>query len=61
MTETYPWAWYSDPAVLERERERIFRPAWHYVGHAGSVAEPSSYFACTTGGLPVIVTRDRER
>ena len=32
MTETYPWAWYSDPAVLERERERIFRPAWHYVG-----------------------------
>ena len=22
--------------------------------------EPSSYFACTTGGVPVIVTRDRE-
>jgi nitrite reductase/ring-hydroxylating ferredoxin subunit len=60
VTETYPWAWYSDPALLERERERIFRPAWHYVGHAGSVAEPSSYYACTTGGLPVIVTRDRE-
>jgi choline monooxygenase len=60
VTETYPWAWYSDPAVLEREREQIFRPAWHYVGHAGNVAEPSSYFACTTGGLPAIVTRDRE-
>ena len=42
VSETYPWAWYSDPAVLERERERIFRRAWHYVGHAGSLAEPSS-------------------
>ena len=56
--DTYPWSWYSDPAVLAAERERIFRRAWHYVGHAGRLPEPSSYFACTTGGLPVVVTRD---
>ncbi|HWQ00566.1 MAG TPA: aromatic ring-hydroxylating dioxygenase subunit alpha [Gaiellaceae bacterium] len=59
MPETYPWAWYSDPAVLALERERIFRPAWHYVCDVGRLAEPSSYFGCTTGGLPVVVTRDR--
>jgi len=58
VTDTYPWRWYSDPAVLELERERIFRPAWHYVGHEGSVAERSSFFASTAGGLPVVVTRD---
>ena len=58
MADTYPWRWYSDPAVLAAERERIFRAAWHYVGHAGRLPEPSSYFACTTGGLPVVVTRD---
>ena len=58
MAETYPWSWYSDPAVLAAERERIFRRAWHYVGHAGRLPEPSSYFACMTGGLPVVVTRD---
>ena len=58
MADTYPWSWYSDPAVLAAERERIFRRAWHYVGHAGRLPEPSSYFACMTGGLPVVVTRD---
>jgi nitrite reductase/ring-hydroxylating ferredoxin subunit len=58
--DTYPWSWYSDPAVLTAERERIFRRAWHYVGHAGRLPGPSSYFACTTGGLPVVVTRDGE-
>ena len=57
MADTYPWTWYSDPAVLAAERERIFRTAWHYVGHTGRLPEPSSYFACTTGGLPVVVTR----
>ena len=60
MTDTNPWSWYSDPAVLAAERERIFRAAWHYVGHEGRLPEPSSYFACATGGLPVVVTRDRE-
>jgi choline monooxygenase len=58
--ETYPWSWYSDPAVLAAERERIFRRAWHYVGHTGRLPEPSSYFACVTGGLPVVLTRDAE-
>ena len=60
MTDTNPWSWYSDPAVLAAERERIFRAAWHYVGHEGRLPEPASYFACVTGGLPVVVIRDRE-
>ena len=46
MSETNPWVWYSDPDVLRRERERIFRSAWHYVGHAGRLSEEPSYFAC---------------
>ena len=58
MPETYPWAWYSDPAVLAAERERIFRTAWHYVADVGRLPEPGSYFACTSGGLPIVVTRD---
>ena len=58
MSETNLWAWYSDPDVLRRERERIFRSAWHYVGHAGRLSEEPSYFACETGGVPAVVTRD---
>jgi choline monooxygenase len=60
MSEANPWAWYLDPDVLGLERARIFRSAWHYVGHAGRVGQPSSYFACDTGGLPALVVRDQE-
>jgi nitrite reductase/ring-hydroxylating ferredoxin subunit len=58
MSETNPWFWYSDPDVLRAERDRIFRSAWHYVGHAGRLPEAPSYFACETGGIPAVVTRD---
>jgi phenylpropionate dioxygenase-like ring-hydroxylating dioxygenase large terminal subunit len=60
MSETYPWTWYTDADRLRLEQERIFRSAWHYVGHVGRVPAPSSYFASTTGGIPVVVVRDRE-
>ena len=54
-----PYGWYTDPGILERERERIFLPAWQYVGHTGQLARPG-YFAATVGRVPVVVTRDRE-
>src|SRR5215210_7896350 len=54
-----PWSWYSDPDLERRERERIFRCAWQYVGRADEVSEPGSYLAADTGGVPVVVTRDR--
>ena len=34
MERTLPYAWYSDPEILRREQERIFRSAWQYVGHS---------------------------
>ena len=59
-TRTLPWEWYSDPAVLRLERERIFRRAWQYAGRADQVAEPGAFFTCDAGGVPVVVVRDRE-
>jgi len=57
---TLPWSWYTDPAVLQLERERIFRRSWQYVGHVGDVPEPASFFATSVGDIPVVVVRDRE-
>jgi choline monooxygenase len=57
---TLPWDWYSDPAVLDLERERIFRRSWQYVGHTGEVAEPGSFAATRVGDVPVVLVRDRE-
>jgi phenylpropionate dioxygenase-like ring-hydroxylating dioxygenase large terminal subunit len=35
--ETLPWSWYSEPELLRREQERIFRRAWQYAGPAEPV------------------------
>jgi choline monooxygenase len=59
MDTTLPYGWYTDPEILRREQERIFRPAWQYVGHAGQLARPG-YFATSVGRTPVVVTRDRD-
>jgi phenylpropionate dioxygenase-like ring-hydroxylating dioxygenase large terminal subunit len=31
---TLPADWYTDPAILRRERERIFARSWQYAGRA---------------------------
>jgi nitrite reductase/ring-hydroxylating ferredoxin subunit len=56
---TLPYGWYTDPEILRREEERIFRPAWQYVGHSGQLASPG-YFATEVGRTPVVVTCDRD-
>ncbi|MEP6910931.1 MAG: aromatic ring-hydroxylating dioxygenase subunit alpha [Actinomycetota bacterium] len=55
---TLPWSWYSDPEVLRREQERIFRRAWQYVGHAGRVKGDGDRFAAWAADVPVLVVRD---
>ncbi len=57
---TLPFDWYSDPAVLRLEQERIFRRAWQYVARADQVAEPGSFCTADTGGVPVVLVRDKE-
>jgi len=58
--ETLPFSWYSDEEQLRRERARIFARSWQYAGRADEVAEPGSYLATDAGGIPILVTRDRE-
>ena len=58
--ETLPWSWYSDPAILAREFERIFRRSWQYVGHLGELQGPGSYFPSAGGPVPIVITLDRD-
>jgi phenylpropionate dioxygenase-like ring-hydroxylating dioxygenase large terminal subunit len=57
---TLPAGWYSDPAILALERERIFKRTWQYACVTAQVAEPGSYFATRAGHIPVVVVRDQE-
>jgi phenylpropionate dioxygenase-like ring-hydroxylating dioxygenase large terminal subunit len=57
--KTLPYAWYTDPDVLARERAALFRPAWQYAGHLGDLPSPASYFTCRVADVPLVVVRDR--
>src|SRR5918996_6471649 len=56
--ETLPANWYSDPALLRLEQERIFSRFWQYAGCAELVAEPGSYLTSFAAHIPIVVARD---
>jgi carnitine monooxygenase subunit len=60
VQSTLPYGWYTDPDVLRREQELIFRSAWQYAGHLGQLPEPGTFFAGRSGRTPIVVTRGRE-
>ena len=67
--ETLASRFYTDPAVLALEKERIFRRTWQLVGtlhqpcgelngKTRTIADCESYFTCEVAGEPVVVVRD---
>jgi choline monooxygenase len=57
---TLPARWYTDPAFLDAERQRVFCATWQPIGQAASVREPGQYFAAELAGLPLVVTHSRD-
>ena len=68
--ETLASHFYTDPAVLAREKEKIFLHTWQLVGTLSqpcgelngakrTIAEPESYFTFDVAGEPIVVTRDK--
>lgn len=55
--ETMPARWYTDPAFLELEKQKIFWKTWQPVGRAADVIRPGDFFACEVVGEPLVVTR----
>ena len=65
---TLPSRLYTDPAVLELEKEKIFRRTWQVVGTTRqacgetgggpkTLADPETYFCEEVAGEPVVVVR----
>jgi phenylpropionate dioxygenase-like ring-hydroxylating dioxygenase large terminal subunit len=48
---------YTDPAVWQRENERVFRREWLCVGRAEQVERAGDYFAVDVLGEPLVVVR----
>ena len=55
-----PASWYTDPAIVGLERERIFMRSWQYVGRTAQVVEVGDYFTATILDLPVVVVRGEQ-
>ena len=51
---------FTDPAVLEAERKRVFDQCWLYVGHESELPGPGAFVKRKVGGRPVIFVRDDE-
>jgi phenylpropionate dioxygenase-like ring-hydroxylating dioxygenase large terminal subunit len=48
---------YTDPAVFEIERERIFRRVWLWLGHESQLKAPGDFFTTRMAGERIIVAR----
>src|SRR5579875_2594360 len=54
---TLPAGWYTDPAVFNREKDRIFRHSWQYVGLTEHLSGPGDYVTYRAGDVPIVVVR----
>jgi choline monooxygenase len=62
---------YVDPAILEIEKEKIFRRTWQLVGTLSqpcgemngakrTIADPETFFTAEVTGEPIVIVRDKE-
>ncbi len=53
------WTYHS-PALLELEKERVFRNHWQIIGHVSDVPEPGDYLTMDVVGERALVVRGRD-
>jgi choline monooxygenase len=69
--QTLASRFYTDPAILEIEKSRIFQRTWQLVGTLSqscgevngvkrTIADPESFFTADVAGEPIIVVRDKQ-
>ena len=58
--ESLPAWLYTDPGFFEREREKIFRQAWHIVGHVNDAPSLGDYITLDVLGERVVTLRGED-
>jgi len=51
---------YTDSAVFDDEKEKIFACSWQVVGHKDQVANTGDYFTTELVGEPLLIVRDND-
>lgn len=55
-----PTGRYTEEAMWELERDRLFRRTWVFAGHESELAEPGAYKLFTHTGAPIVVVRGED-
>lgn len=56
-----PYQVFLDPAIYEREQERLFRGSvWNYVALDAELPHPQDFKATFVGDTPIVVARDKD-
>ncbi len=56
--ETMPARWYTDPAILELEKHKIFWKTWQPIGRVDDVRRVGDFFTCEVVGEPLVIVRN---
>src|SRR6202167_1867927 len=48
---------YNDPAIFDREMDKIFETVWLYCGHESQVPKPGDYWTVQLGRQPMVMVR----
>jgi len=57
---TPPANWYTDPAMLTLEREKVFRRTWQYAASLDLLRLPGNFAAAEVNGIPIVLTRGQD-
>ena len=60
FTSTLPGRYYYDPAIYDREQERIFSQMWVCVGRADAISNVGAYQTVSLGRESILIVRNRE-
>jgi phenylpropionate dioxygenase-like ring-hydroxylating dioxygenase large terminal subunit len=56
LASTIPARWYTDPAFLEFEKEKVFSKTWQPISRTELLQRPGDFHACEISGEPLVVT-----
>lgn len=59
--QTLPARYYSEPAILPIEREKIFSRSWQLVGHSRQLMSLGDFFTTEVAGEPLLIVRGEDR
>lgn len=57
---TPPSSWYTDPNILELEKQTVFSRSWQFIGRSEQVHEPGQYISCEIAGEPIFTIKGND-